>query len=81
MSDEIFSEAELREMWDEFCEATWQRMLQGRKEYGDRSFMRALTELREERDQEWLDGAGWSFVSWVQVKRLAGRSGTVRKDK
>jgi hypothetical protein len=73
------SDERLKLLWDEYCDQVWERLIAGRREYGDVSFERPLDALREERDQEWLDGAGWSFVAWVKM-RSAGRNGTVQRD-
>src|SRR3990172_2645641 len=53
-----------------FCAAIAGRLEQGRKEYGDRSFLRPVGDLLGEIEQELFDVAGWAFVLWVRVRAL-----------
>lgn len=63
------TEEELRRLYEEFCERLWDRLMAGRREYGDDSFRRSVEALLEERDEEYLDGAGWSFISYAAMRR------------
>jgi len=51
------------------------RLEQGRREYGDRSFSRAPTELIGEIEEELLDVVGWSAVLFAKVQRLRREGG------
>lgn len=52
-----------------FCEVVG-RLLQGSKEYGDKSFQRSLLALANEVMQELQDVAGWAFVGHTKVTRI-----------
>lgn len=49
------------------------RLEVGRVEYGDKSFSRPPTELADEIEEELLDIPGWSYVLWVQLRRLRAK--------
>lgn len=44
------------------------RLAQGASEYGNKSFNRTYTDLRNELLQEYLDVAGWAYISWRKAK-------------
>lgn len=45
-----------------------ERLYAGKREYGDASHRRPEAEIRDERLQEALDAAGWSYVLWRQLR-------------
>ena len=57
--------------WPTFAEAVRKRLEQGRATYHDESFDREPADLLQELAQEALDLAGWGFVLWARVQRLA----------
>ncbi len=60
---------------ERFLELLDERLDQGAKEYGDRSFDRSELELLTELQQEALDLAGWSWVLFEKIERMKLRSG------
>ena len=64
---------------EQFVHELRQRLYQGRQQYGDKSFDRPSNKIHQERLEEALDGAGWSFVLWKkfrdqQLSQLPSRS-------
>ena len=57
-------------LWIDFGAAMRQRLEQGRKTYGDRSFQRPPAELLAEIQEELLDIAGWGFIAWTRLEEL-----------
>lgn len=49
---------------EQFLHELRKRLYEGRAQYGDKSFDRPSNKLHQERLEEALDGAGWSFVLW-----------------
>lgn len=49
---------------EQFVHELRKRLYEGRAQYGDKSFDRPSNKLHQERLEEALDGAGWSFVLW-----------------
>lgn len=64
------SEPKYRSVFPEFVKRLEQRMEQGFKEYGDKSFDRSPKELLEEIEEELLDICGWSVVLYKRIKDL-----------
>jgi len=56
--------------WFEFMARVRERLAQGDREYGDRSFARPAHELAGEIEEELFDTAAWSFIAWMRVRRL-----------
>lgn len=52
----------------EFLQLLEARLAQGEREYGNKSFNRTFTDLRNELLQEYLDVAGWAYISWRKAK-------------
>lgn len=52
----------------EFLAQLEARLAQGEREYGNKSFHRSFAQLREELLQEYLDVAGWAYISWRKAK-------------
>lgn len=50
------------------------RLAQGAAEYGNKSFNRTYTDLRNELLQEYLDVAGWAYISWRKAKEQLTRA-------
>lgn len=75
MSDTPLSDQAI-EMLPRFFEMFRARLETGKKEYGDRSFLRDTSEIDDEIDQELLDIVGWAYVRWAS-RRL--RRVTLRK--
>ena len=44
------------------------RLAQGEREYGNKSFHKSFAQLRDELLQEYLDVAGWAYISWRKAK-------------
>lgn len=55
---------------DDFAATVTARMLVGREEYGDGSFLRPPAELVGELREEALDVVGWAYILWVQTHGL-----------
>ena len=53
---------------EQFVHELRQRLYQGRQQYGDKSFDRPSNKIHQERLEEALDGAGWSFVLWKKFR-------------
>jgi len=53
-----------------------ERLEQGRRQYGDRSFTRPPAELASEIEEELADVCGWAYVLWCRVRRLKARLDT-----
>ena len=47
------------------------RLYAGKRAYGDLSFTRRDADLLDERAQEALDAAGWSFILWSKFRKVA----------
>jgi hypothetical protein len=56
--------------WPEFVSEIRDRLEQGRRDYGDQSFLRNPGELAEEIRQELADVAGWAFILWSRLRRI-----------
>lgn len=75
MVDEVPGEIEeklgdmLRDSWRKLLP----RLVQGRRDYGDASFHRPLSELLDEIDEELLDVMGWAVIGRRKVARLRER--------
>ena len=65
LSDEAIS------FFPDFVRAVHNRLDRGRQDYGDSSFTRPLPEVLDELAQEALDIAGWGFVAWTRIRKLA----------
>lgn len=64
------SDEALDKVWPEFAGRVFERMLRGKVDYGDGSFLAPLAPTCEEIAQEFLDVAGWAFIGYCKVKRL-----------
>ena len=53
----------------EFFSRVRERLLQGAKEYGDKSFERTPEEIRKEIEEELLDVCAWSFILLTIIKQ------------
>lgn len=53
---------------EQFVHELRKRLYEGRAQYGDKSFDRPSNKLHQERLEEALDGAGWSFVLWKKFR-------------
>lgn len=56
--------------WDMFIARVGQRLVQGQKEYGDKSFSREPLELLDEMQQELEDVAGWGIILWIRLEKM-----------
>ena len=54
---------------EQFVHELRTRLYEGKAEYGDESFDRPANKIHQERMQEALDGAGWSFVLWKKFRQ------------
>jgi hypothetical protein len=45
------------------------RLAQGQRDYGNASFYKSYAKLRDELLCEYLDVAGWAYISWRKAKR------------
>jgi hypothetical protein len=52
----------------EFLALLEARLAQGAAEYGNKSFARTFANLREELLCEYLDVAGWAYISWAKAR-------------
>lgn len=52
----------------EFLAQLEARLAQGEREYGNKSFHKSFAQLRDELLQEYLDVAGWAYISWRKAK-------------
>ena len=59
--------------FDTFAAMVAERLEQGRRQYGDRSFELPPSELASEIEEELADVCGWAFVLWTRVRRLRAR--------
>jgi hypothetical protein len=64
------AEPAYKQHWTEFVEEMEARLAQGYKEYGDASFGRDPSELKQEIEEEILDWAVWSYILWTRVRKL-----------
>jgi hypothetical protein len=53
----------------EFLALLESRLAQGQRDYGNASFYKTHEQLRNELLMEYLDVAGWAYISWRKAKR------------
>lgn len=53
----------------EFLDLLSSRLAQGQRDYGNKSFFKSYGDLRRELLMEYLDVAGWAYISWRKAKR------------
>lgn len=53
----------------DFADEVRERMLSGRRTYGDKSFGLPFSMLMAEAQQEAVDLAGWPYMAWRQLRR------------
>jgi hypothetical protein len=58
----------------EFLAQLEARLAQGEREYGNKSFHKSFAQLRDELLQEYLDVAGWAYISWRKAKIQLART-------
>ena len=58
------------EQFDKFTARVRERLVNGKRAYGDSSFERPLESLIEEIRQEALDVAGWGFIVFRRLDEL-----------
>lgn len=56
-----------------------ERLDTGRKEYGDRSFLRPASDVLGEIEQELLDIVGWGFIEWVKLQEMRAKLAQVEQ--
>lgn len=56
-----------------FMRALDERLGEGARAYGDKSYERSEIELLEELQLECLDLAGWGYVLWEKIERSKER--------
>lgn len=66
-------EPKYRSVFPEFVETLRERMEQGFKEYGDKSFDRPGMELIDELEEEVLDICGWGLILYTKICELKVR--------
>ena len=52
----------------DFADEVRERMEQGRRSYGDKSFSLPFSMLMDEAKQEAVDLAGWPYMAWRQLR-------------
>lgn len=52
----------------EFLALLEARLAQGERDYGNKSFSKTYSALREELLCEYLDVAGWAYISWRKAR-------------
>lgn len=57
---------------DEFFALLNQRLDDGARQYGDRSFLRSIRETESQILEEQVDEVGWCYVLWCQAARKTG---------
>lgn len=65
---------------DRFLARLQARMVQGRIEYGDRSFRRPACDLIDEVQQELEDVSGWSAILWSRLEHIKERLRAAKTD-
>ena len=62
-----------KKLWPSVQRQLEQRMAQGHREYGDRSFDRPMFALLNEAEEEILDQMVWSFIALTRLTNLKDR--------
>ncbi len=71
-------EPEYKTHWPQFKEELEARLIQGHKEYGDKSFELSPWDLVGEIQQEVMDIVGWGFILWVRLEKLNAAIGKIQ---
>jgi hypothetical protein len=64
------SDKALKDDWPKFSSALYQRLLQGKTDYGDTSFCKEPLQLICEIQEELMDVCGWAFINHCVLERL-----------
>jgi hypothetical protein len=62
------SDEALERDWPRFQERVRARVEQGKRDYGDSSFLRSTPEVLDELQQEIEDINGWAFLIWSRIE-------------